>query len=179
MPCEEFVMGSDGAAHTSSKSPDAAAAAAQATPLGPCELSQGIAVGRTPTRDEVGALAAAGFRSLINNRPDGEKDSPMTSAQIEALASALGLAYVHIPVEGRNPLEKDIRAFEEALQALPRPVYAFCHSGGRSAALWALASVAGTATEALIEVCAKAGYDVSGLAVKMDMRREMLEDTEA
>lgn len=148
----------------------------QAGPLVPRRLSQRIAVGRAPSRDEVAMIAGAGFRSLINNQPDGEKDSLMTSAQIQAAASELGLAYVHIPVEGSNPLEKDVRVFAEALAALPQPVYAFCRSGGRSAALWALASVAEMTTEVLIETCAQAGYDVSGLKVKMDMRREMLED---
>lgn len=149
---------------------------ADTMPLAIRRLSEGVAVGRTPTREEVSILAGAGFRSLINNRPDGEKDSPMTSAEAEAVASSLGLAYMHIPVEGRNPLEKDVRAFAHALATLPQPVYAFCHSGGRSAALWALASVAEMATDTLVETCARAGYDVSGLAAKMDMRREMLED---
>lgn len=148
----------------------------QAGPLVPRWLSPGIAVGRAPSRDEVSVIAGAGFRALINNRPDGEKGSLMTSAATEATASELGLAYAHIPVEGSNPLEKDVRAFAEALAALPRPVYAFCRSGGRSAALWALVSVTEMTTRALIETCTKAGYDVSGLEVKMDMRREMLAD---
>jgi hypothetical protein len=42
--------------------------------------------------------------------------------------------------------------------------------------LWALVSVSEMTTEALIETCAKAGHDISGLAPKIDMRREMLED---
>jgi sulfide:quinone oxidoreductase len=139
-------------------------------------LSRTVAVGRSPTWDEVEALARAGFRALINNRPDGEKDSPMTSAETAAAASEHGLDYAHIPVEGRVPLEKDVRAFAEALRTLRGPVYAFCHSGGRSAALWALVSVSEMTTEALMETCAKAGHDISGLAPKIDMRREMLED---
>ncbi|KAB2919297.1 MAG: TIGR01244 family phosphatase [Hyphomicrobiaceae bacterium] len=149
---------------------------AGAIPLVPRRLSEGVAVGRSATREEIAILAGGGFRSLINNRPDGEKDSPMTSAEAEAVASSLGLAYMHIPVEGRNPLEKDVRAFAQALKALPQPIYAFCQSGGRSAALWALASVTEATTEALVTTCARAGYDVSGLAAKMDMRREMLEE---
>ena len=147
--------------------------------LVPQPLSRAVSVGRAPTREDVAALASAGFRSLINNRPDGEKDSPMTSAETAAVASDFGLAYAHIPVEGRNPLEKDVRAFAEALEALPQPVYAFCRSGGRSAALWALASVAEMTTETLIETCAGAGHDISFLAAKIDMRREMLEDADA
>jgi sulfide:quinone oxidoreductase len=138
-------------------------------------LSPAVAVGRAPTRDEVAALARAGFRALISNRPDGEKDSPMTSAETAAAASECGLAYAHIPVEGRVPLEKDVRAFAEALRSLPLPAYAYCHTGGRSAALWALVSVRESTTEALIETCARAGHDITGLAAKIDMRREMLE----
>jgi sulfide:quinone oxidoreductase len=146
--------------------------------LVPQPLSRAVSVGRAPTRDEVAALASAGFRSLINNRPDREKDSPMTSAETAAVASDCGLTYAHIPVEGRNPLEKDVCAFAEALRTLPRPVYAFCRSGGRSAALWALASVAEMTTEALIETCARVGHDISFLETKIDMRREMLQDTD-
>jgi sulfide:quinone oxidoreductase len=145
-------------------------------PLVTKRLSESIAVGRAPSREEVSLLARAGFRALINNRPDGEKYSPMTSAETEAVACSLGLAYMHTPVEGRIPLEKDVRTFADALKTLPGPIYAFCLSGGRSAALWALASVAEKSTDALVEICARAGYDVSGLREKMDMRREMLDD---
>jgi sulfide:quinone oxidoreductase len=141
-------------------------------------LSRVLSVGRAPTREEVAALAAAGFRSLIDSRADGEKDCSMPSAETAAVASDCGLAYAHIPVEGRNPLERDVRAFAEALRTLPRPVYAFCRSGGRSAALWALATVAEMTTEALIETCARAGYDISFLEAKIDMRREMLQDAD-
>ena len=146
--------------------------------LAPQPLSRAVSVGRAPAREDVAALAGAGFRSLINNRPDGE-NSTMTSLETAAVASDLGLAYAHIPVDGRNPLEKNVRAFAEALEALPQPVYAFCRSGGRSAALWALASVAEMTTETLIETCARAGHDISFLTAKIDMRREMLDDADA
>ena len=147
--------------------------------LVPQPLSRAVSVGRAPAREDAAALAGAGFCSLINNRPDGEKDSPMTSAETAAVASHCGLAYAHIPVDGRIPLEKDVQAFAEALRMLPQPVYAFCRSGGRSAALWALASVAEMTTETLIATCARAGHDISFLAAKIDMRREMQEDADA
>ncbi len=149
---------------------------AESKPLAPIGLSRELFVGRSPTLAEVAVLAGAGFRSIINNRPDGERDSPMTSAQTEAAAAKQGLAYRHIPVEGRNPLEKDVRAFAEALSTLPRPIYACCRSGGRSAALWALASVTELTTAELIRICAAAGFDLSWLEAKLDMRREQLQD---
>jgi sulfide:quinone oxidoreductase len=139
-------------------------------------LSKELFVGRSPTLEELAILVRAGFRSIINNRPDGETGSPMTSAETAAAAAKQGLAYRHIPVEGRNPLERDVRAFAQALATLPRPIYACCRSGGRSAALWALASVTELTTGELIRICREAGFDLSWLAAKMDMRREQLQD---
>ena len=156
--------------------PSADPAKAALKPLAPFVLMSGFAVGRAPRRDEIAILAAAGYKSLLNNRPDGESHSPMTSAETAAEAARAGIAYRQIAIEGRNPLEKDVRAFTEALSSMPAPIYAYCHSGGRSAALWALASVATTDTARLIETCAAASYDISGLSAKMDMRRELLAD---
>ena len=151
-------------------------AAAEHKALAPIGLSKELFVGRSPTCDEVAALAGAGFRSIVNNRPDSEKDNPMSSAETEAAAAEQGLVYRHIPVTGRNPLEKDVRAFAEALSTLPKPIYACCRSGGRSASLWALASVTEWTTADLVRTCADAGFDLSWLETKLDMRREQLRE---
>jgi uncharacterized protein (TIGR01244 family) len=86
---------------------------------------------------DVAKLAAQGYRSIINNRPDGEggPDQP-TSAQIEAEAKAHGLAYVYFPIN--NPIEAGVKAqaYQAACASLPHPVVAFCRSGGRAAALF-------------------------------------------
>lgn len=85
--------------------------------------------------------AAAGFRSVINNRPDfeGGPDQP-TSAQIEAAARAAGLEYRHLPVNGAYQSPEEIAAFRELLDSLPRPILAFCRSGARSTKLFGAAS---------------------------------------
>ena len=165
-------MNSDSPAHRG----NAGRAIAQLKPLAPIGLSRDLLVGRSPVAEEVAALAAAGFRSIINNRPDGEKDSPMTSVEIETAAAQQGLAYRYIPVEGRNPLETDVHAFAAALSTLPQPIYACCRSGRRSAALWALASATEIATDELIRIGADAGFDLSWLEAKMDMRRDLLDE---
>ena len=137
-------------------------------------LLSGENAGRSPKLEELAALAKAGFRSIINNRPDGEEGNPITSAQTEAAARDCGLAYRYIPVEGRNPSEKSVQDFAAALSTLQRPIYAYCRSGGRSASLWAL-SVTELTTAEVIGICAGAGFDVTWLEAKMDMRREVLE----
>ncbi|WP_140628532.1 TIGR01244 family sulfur transferase [Methylibium rhizosphaerae] len=81
--------------------------------------------------------ARAGFRSVVNNRPDfeGGPDQP-TSAQIEAAARAAGLEYRFLPVSGAYQSPEEIAAFAKLLEELPRPVLAFCRSGARSTKLY-------------------------------------------
>jgi uncharacterized protein (TIGR01244 family) len=88
--------------------------------------------------------AAAGFRSVINNRPDFEHgpDQP-TSAAIEAAALAAGLQYAHLPVAGGYQSPDEIARFAELIAAMPRPLLCFCRSGARSTRLYVAATQAG------------------------------------
>ena len=82
----------------------------------------------------------AGFKSVINNRPDfeGGSDQP-TNATIEAAARAAGLAYAHLPVAPAVQTPEQIAAFAALLAALPKPILAFCRSGARSGKLYSAA----------------------------------------
>ncbi len=84
--------------------------------------------------------AAAGIRSVINNRPDfeGGPDQP-TSAVMEAAALAAGLEYRFLPVNGGYQSPEEIAAFAQLLTSLPTPILAFCRSGARSSRLYAAA----------------------------------------
>ena len=80
--------------------------------------------------------ANEGYRSVINNRPDfeGGPDQP-TSAQIEAAATAAGLAYAFLPVASGYQSPEEIERFGQLLETLPKPILAFCRSGTRSGRL--------------------------------------------
>jgi uncharacterized protein (TIGR01244 family) len=88
--------------------------------------------------------AAAGFRSVINNRPDFEHgpDQP-SSADVEAAARAAGLEYRHLPVDGAWQSPEEIEAMGRLLAELPRPILAFCRSGARSTRLFVAATQQG------------------------------------
>lgn len=89
---------------------------------------------------DVEAAAAAGFRSIVNNRPDGE-GGPMqpTSEAIEREARAAGLDYAHLPVRSSVQTPADAEAMAKLLAKLPKPVLGFCRSGTRTAKLYYLA----------------------------------------
>lgn len=87
--------------------------------------------------DAMALLAQAGFRSVVNNRPDHEGGPGQpTSAAIEAAASAAGLAYAHLPVAPAYQSPEEAARFRELLDALPKPIAVFCRSGTRSGKLF-------------------------------------------
>ena len=88
-------------------------------------------------------LAEAGFKSVINNRPDheGGADQP-TSAAIEAAATAAGLRYAHLPVAPGYQSPEEIARFRELLDAMPKPMLVFCRTGTRSGKLFQAATTA-------------------------------------
>lgn len=82
-------------------------------------------------------VAAAGFRSVVNNRPDFEHgpDQP-TNAEVEAAVRALGLEFRFLPVAGGFQTPEQIAAMAELLKDLPKPVLMYCRSGARSTNLF-------------------------------------------
>lgn len=91
--------------------------------------------------DDMAAVAAAGFRSVINNRPDGEGGpSQPANADIEKAARALGLEYRYQPVNGAAIQPQDVQTFSALVETLPGPVLAFCRTGTRCGNLFRLAS---------------------------------------
>ncbi|MCW0182493.1 MAG: sulfur transferase domain-containing protein [Zavarzinia sp.] len=67
---------------------------------------------------DVGTLSALGFRSIINSRPDGEAPDQPPSAEIEAAARRLGLAYRHVPAISGNVSDEAVADYAAALAEL-------------------------------------------------------------
>ena len=85
------------------------------------------------------AIAQAGIRSVINNRPDMEEGPHQpTSEQLEAAAKAAGLEYAYLPVPPAGYTEADARQMTALVDKLPKPVLAFCRSGRRSTGLYGM-----------------------------------------
>ncbi|HSV04079.1 MAG TPA: TIGR01244 family sulfur transferase [Phenylobacterium sp.] len=112
--------------------------------------------------DDVARAAAQGFRTIINNRPDGEAPDQPSGHQIEQAAREAGLAYFHIPVRG-GPTPEQVETTERVVSEADKPVLAFCRSGNRSILTWALAETHAGARDRqeLIALGRQAGYDLS------------------
>ncbi len=133
-------------------------------------LTPFIAVSAQLEPADMGALAAAGYRSVINNRPDGEAEDQPASAAIEAAARAVGLDYRHQPVVSGQIGAADVAQFRQLLDEVKGPVLAFCRTGTRSTTLWALAEAHHLDPDALLDTAKGAGYDLTALRPQLEER---------
>jgi uncharacterized protein (TIGR01244 family) len=127
-------------------------------------LMPGLSVAGRLDRADIDALARAGVRTIVNNRPDGEDPGQLPAAEAEQLAAAHGIAYHHIPITAATLTRGDVDAFAATLRDAAQPVVAHCRSGTRSALLWALTRMReGADPLALISDAARHGIDIAGL----------------
>jgi len=89
--------------------------------------------------EHMAAIAAHGFKTVINNRPDMEGGPAQpTSAQMQSAAVAAGLTYHYLPVVSGAITPEQVAQMAELVEAAEGPVLAFCRSGARSTQLWSL-----------------------------------------
>jgi len=100
----------------------------------------GVLSGGQPTQDQIASAGAAGYKTVINLRPDTEPGFDWEPAAVRAM----GMDYVSIPVSGPTGLTKDtVVRLDAALKAAAAkgPVLFHCASGNRVGALLALRAV--------------------------------------
>jgi uncharacterized protein (TIGR01244 family) len=119
--------------------------------------------------EDLAAIKAAGYTTVINNRPDPEIPPHLQHVQMQAAATALGLHYVQNPVIGGGMTEANVAAQAAAIAAASGPVFAYCASGNRSSVVWALANAGKLPTNDLIGLPARFGYQLEGLRGQIDM----------
>jgi uncharacterized protein (TIGR01244 family) len=133
-------------------------------------LDDAIWVSGQISPEDLPALKAQGFSTVISNRPDGEEPGQPAAAEFEAAAAGAGLDFVHVPVAGGQFTQDGVERFRAALEGADGKVLAFCRSGMRSTAMWALASAGRRPAPELVETAAQAGYDISGLTPYLTAR---------
>ena len=110
---------------------------------------------------DVAGIAAAGFRSVICNRPDGESPDQPPSDDVAAAVKASGMEWRMQPV--RQISRADVDAFDKLIAELPKPVLAFCRSGTRCTTLWSLSEIGRRPVDDILARTRAAGYDMSPL----------------
>jgi uncharacterized protein (TIGR01244 family) len=115
------------------------------------------------TPETAAEAARDGFRLILNNRPDGEDPGQPEGRAIAAAAAAAGIEYAEVPIRGRPGMDQ-VEQVAAALAEADGPVLAYCRSGMRCIAAWAMArQAAGADRDELVRLGYGAGYDLSQL----------------
>lgn len=102
------------------------------------QISDNYSVSGQILPEDIAVVKAAGFRSVICNRPDDEQPGQPSAASVKQAAEAAGLEFRYIPVISGQITEQNVADQAAALDDLDGPVFAYCRSGARCTNLYAL-----------------------------------------
>lgn len=114
------------------------------------------------------AIKAAGYVTVIDNRPDGEIAPHLQTDAMRAAVEALGLTFVANPVIGGMLTMDNVTTQGAAIAASPGPVFAYCASGNRSSIVWALSQAGKRPVDDLIGLPARFGYQLDHLRPQIE-----------
>jgi uncharacterized protein (TIGR01244 family) len=97
-------------------------------------LDSRITTSGQPTETQLAEIAALGVRCVINLGLHSHEKALRDEA---ASVAALGMVYVHIPVDFQNPTDHDFRLFCDAMEAASQgPVHVHCIANYRMSAFF-------------------------------------------
>jgi uncharacterized protein (TIGR01244 family) len=102
------------------------------------QLTDTVSVSEQITPQDIEKIAAAGFKVVVNNRPDGESAEQPASEDIARAAEAAGLSYYYLPINAGNFPGPDVGIMASLLDNADEPVLAFCRTGTRCTNLWVI-----------------------------------------
>lgn len=120
------------------------------------------------TLADLPAIKAAGFTTVIDNRPDGEIPAAIQTAAMKEAAEALGLTFVVNPILPGNFSQEVLATQRAAIEAATGPVFAYCASGNRCSCVWALAYAGTRPADELIGLPARFGYNLEPLRDRIE-----------
>ena len=108
-------------------------------------------------------LLGKGFKKIICNRPDFEVPPSIQSKVIEKSALEIGISFEYHPLTFENMYAENIEKQMAFIEESESPVLAYCTSGTRSAAIWALGQTGKMSRGEILKTTLAGGYNLQGL----------------
>ena len=108
-------------------------------------------------------LSENGFGKIICNRPDFEVPPSFQSNVIEKVATEIDLSFEYHPLTFENMNAENIEKQMAFIKESERPVLAYCTSGTRCAAIWALGQIGQMSKDEILKTTLQSGYNLQGL----------------
>ena len=112
---------------------------------------------------DIELLSEKGFEKIICNRPDFEVPPNIQSYIIEKVATEIGLSFEYHPLTFDNMNAENIEKQMAFIEGSERPVLAYCTSGTRCAAIWALGQIGKMSKDEILKTTRESGYNLEGL----------------
>jgi len=117
--------------------------------------------------EDLPEIAAAGFVTVLCNRPDSEVPIEIQSETIRIATEAAGLRFAVLPLT-HDTIGASIDRQAALCDASPGPVLAYCASGTRCSIIWSFGQVGRLSTDEIIAATTRAGYDLGALRPQLD-----------
>ncbi len=132
------------------------------------QLSDSYSVSPQITCDQVSDIAAAGFKTVICNRPDTENPGDLHMCEIEEAVKKAGMAFYDNPFDARTFGPDAIATQRKLLDTVEGPVLAYCASGNRCSIVWAFTQAGHLPTDQIVEAVENAGYPMAHMRLQLD-----------
>lgn len=134
------------------------------------QLETDIAAAPQLVEADFAHVAARGFRSVVNIRPDGEAPDQLPNAEAKRAAEHHGLTFRHLPVMSFTVTDEAVvDDFARLMDDLPGPILFYCGSAMRCTTLWTQAAAPRLGIDRALSVARDAGHD-------LELLRETLEE---
>lgn len=100
------------------------------------ELDPQVTAGPQIRPEDVAHIAAAGFRAIVCNRPDGEEPGQPDWNEIAEACAHNGVVAKYVPLNDRAATDYATRAFAQVMRETEGKVFAYCRSGARCEVIW-------------------------------------------
>lgn len=118
-------------------------------------------------------IAAAGFTTVICNRPDDEVPTELHAEYLRIATEAAGLRFVLNPLSHGNLTTDIIDVQAQTLAEDEGRVLGYCASGNRCTVLWSFANAGMLPTDEIIAAGERAGYQTAGLRPQIEQLAQM------
>tara|TARA_B100001173_G_C15898529_1_gene508788 strand:- start:15 stop:398 length:384 start_codon:yes stop_codon:yes gene_type:complete len=96
------------------------------------KLNDDLYVGNQIGVEDIPELTKMGFKTIVCNRPDKEGPDQTDFEELKSSDNSDGLDMHFIPFYPGQLTIEDVENFSLVLKNSPKPIFAFCLSGGRS-----------------------------------------------
>ena len=128
---------------------------------------------------QVDKVRRAGYRTIVDLRPDGEAAGQASAQEIEAEAVRSGIRFVYLPVPHGDAVPDQVVSQLSAVidGQDAKPVLLYCRSGRRATRAWSLAEASrteGMSVPESLQAAGSAGQPVddlrTGIAARVEQR---------